>query len=79
MQISRRNVRLPPSPAMVVQTANPTGWKWVIRLDEIHTKAGTAYNRSSAVRFAELAIDKHLKRNGGRDARLPIPVRAACE
>ena len=63
----------------VVQTANPTGWKWVIRLDEIHTKAGTAYNRSSAVRFAELAIDKHLKRNGGRDARLPIPVRAACE
>ena len=63
----------------VVQTANPTGWKWVIRLDEIHTKAGTAYNRSSAVRFAELAITKHLKRSSGHNGKLPMPVRTASE
>jgi predicted RNase H-like HicB family nuclease len=61
----------------VVQTANPTGWKWVVRLDEMRTKVGTAYSRASAVRFAELAIQKHLKRSGGRG--LPSPVRATSE
>jgi hypothetical protein len=63
----------------VVQTANPTGWKWVISLDEIRTKAGTAYNRASAVRFAELAITKHLKRCSGHNGKLPMPVRTASE
>src|SRR5436309_10546627 len=31
-------------------------------------EAGTAYNSISAVRFAELAIEKQLKRRGGRDS-----------
>jgi hypothetical protein len=46
----------------VVQTANPTGWKWDVKLDETRTKVGTAYTRTSAMRFAELAIEKHLKK-----------------
>jgi hypothetical protein len=41
-------------------------------------EAGTAYNSISAVRFAELAIEKQLKRRGGRDsAAHPIPVAAS--
>jgi predicted RNase H-like HicB family nuclease len=52
----------------VVQTANPTGWKWVISLDEMRTKAGTGFSRDTAIRFAELAIDKHLKRSRSRNS-----------
>ena len=58
----------------VVQTANPTGWMWVIRLDEIRNKFGTAPTRASAIRFAELAITKHLKRSSRRNEKLPMPV-----
>jgi hypothetical protein len=46
----------------VVQTANPTAWKWIIRLDESHTKEGIAFSRASAIAFAERSIAKHLKR-----------------
>jgi hypothetical protein len=46
----------------LLQTANPTGWKWVVRLDDKRTKVGTAFNKISAMRFAELAIEKLLKR-----------------
>jgi hypothetical protein len=50
----------------ILQTANPTGWKWVIQLDQNRTKSGTAYNKMSAIKFAEFAIEKHLKRSGRR-------------
>jgi hypothetical protein len=65
----------------VVQTANPTGWKWVVRLDETRAKVGTTYSRASAMRFAELAIEKHLKKNGAQDSSkgFPMPVRTASE
>jgi hypothetical protein len=46
----------------VVQTANPTGWKWIINLDESRIKMGTAFSRASAITFAEQSIAKHLKR-----------------
>jgi hypothetical protein len=37
----------------VVQTANPTGWKWSVQLDKLRTKVGTSFNRASAIRRAE--------------------------
>jgi hypothetical protein len=45
----------------VVQTANPTGWKWTVRLDETRTKVGTEFSRAAAILFAERAIDKVAK------------------
>jgi hypothetical protein len=53
----------------VVQTANPTGWKWTIRLDESRTKEGVAFSRASAIAFAERSIAKRLKRENKPSAR----------
>ncbi len=43
----------------VVQTANPTGWKWTVELSDGRTKTGNEnFSRESAVRKAKIAIDK---------------------
>ena len=47
----------------VVQTANPTGWKWTVKLDESRTKTGRAFSRASAIKFAEHVIMKTAKKN----------------
>jgi hypothetical protein len=44
----------------VVQTANPTGWKWTIQFDSKRVKTGAGYNRTSAIALAQRAIDKAL-------------------
>jgi hypothetical protein len=48
----------------VVQTANPTGWKWTVWLDERRTKTGTAFSRALAMTFAQQAIERIIKRSG---------------
>jgi len=48
----------------VVQTANPTGWKWTVWLDERRTKMGNAFSRASAITFAQHAIEKIIKKSG---------------
>ncbi|SRR6266480_1116631 len=48
----------------IVQTSNPTGWKWTFQPDENRTRTSTAPNRAMAVKLAEYAIDKFLKANG---------------
>ena len=45
----------------VLQTANPTGWKWTVFLDENRTRTGIAHSRAHAVLEAERAIDKAIK------------------
>jgi hypothetical protein len=45
----------------VVQTANPTGWKWTVQLDATRTRSGTSYSMKSAVFDAQRKIDKELK------------------
>jgi hypothetical protein len=42
----------------VVQTANPTGFKWTVQLDAKRTRTGEAYSRIAAIANAERAIDK---------------------
>jgi hypothetical protein len=42
----------------VVQTANPTGWRWTVELDENRTKTGSSYSRGNAIFTAVRAIDK---------------------
>jgi hypothetical protein len=48
-------------PYSVVQTANPTGWKWTIYIPGKRPKSGMALNRPTAIRLAETAIDKAIK------------------
>ena len=45
----------------IVQTANPTGWKWIVLLDATRTRTGIAHSRAHAVLDAERAIDKAMK------------------
>jgi len=47
----------------VLQTANPTGWKWTVWLDERRTKSGVSFSRATAILFAEHAIEKIVKRS----------------
>ncbi len=44
----------------VVQTANPTGWKWTVQLDATRTRSGTSYSMKSAVLAAQRKIDDGL-------------------
>jgi hypothetical protein len=45
----------------VVQTANPTGWKWIVLLGGKHIRTGTGYNRAGSIALAQRAIDNLLK------------------
>ncbi len=47
----------------VVQTANPTGWKWTVQLDETRTKTGSAFSRASAINSVEYVIKKAAKKS----------------
>jgi hypothetical protein len=44
----------------VVQTANPTGWKWTVQLAEGRTKTGVSFSRGHAIFYAINAIDRAL-------------------
>jgi hypothetical protein len=44
----------------VVQTANPTGWKWTMQLDGGHIKTGVSYSRQYAIYEVTNAIEKAL-------------------
>jgi hypothetical protein len=44
----------------VVQTANPTGWKWTVQLDGGRTKTGLSISREYAIFDATNAIEKAL-------------------
>jgi hypothetical protein len=46
---------------VVVQTANPTGWKWTVSIDAKRTKTGTGFSRIGAIRRAEKVIEDYLK------------------
>ena len=50
----------------VVQTANPTGWKWTVDLDAGRKKSGVAHSRESAILGAVRVIDR-LRENREQD------------
>jgi len=41
----------------IVRAANPTDWRWIIRLDEKRTKVGSAFSRL----YADLRPNADLK------------------
>jgi hypothetical protein len=45
----------------IIQTTNPSCWKWIVFLDATRTRSGVALTRADAVLDAELAIEKALK------------------
>ena len=45
---------------MLVQTAKPAGWKWVVHLNSIRTLSGFASDKQLAIHGAKRAIDKAL-------------------
>jgi hypothetical protein len=46
-----------------VQTANPTGYKWIVHLDAVRTRTGESYSMNSAIQDAQRKIDRALKEN----------------
>jgi hypothetical protein len=44
----------------VVETDNPTGWKWTVQLDEGRPKPGLSISREYAIFDATNAIEKAL-------------------
>jgi hypothetical protein len=44
----------------ILQTANPTGWKWTVHMDQRRTKTGESSSRGSAIFSAIRAIDRAL-------------------
>ena len=45
----------------VVQTANPTGFKWIVHLDETRIRTGESFSMKAAIVSAQWTIDKALK------------------
>jgi hypothetical protein len=45
----------------VVQTANPTGFKWTVHIAGRPLKTGIARSRELAIRLAEIAIDGAIR------------------
>jgi hypothetical protein len=45
----------------VVQTADPTGWSWTVKMAGREPRTGSGHNRTSAIALAQIAIDKLLK------------------
>lgn len=45
----------------VVQTANPTGWRWTVSMEGRQPRCGEGHSRATAVTLAQLAIDKLAK------------------
>jgi hypothetical protein len=52
----------------VVQTANPTGWKWTVSIDAKRTKTGSGFSRIGAIRRVEKVIESHLKEQARKSA-----------
>jgi hypothetical protein len=46
---------------LVVQTANPTGYKWTVQLDASRVRTGASCSRDEAIYDAKRFIDKATK------------------
>jgi hypothetical protein len=46
----------------IVQTANPTGWRWTVFLDAARTESGLSNNKSTATLNALNTINKAMQR-----------------
>ena len=42
----------------VVQTSNPTGWKWTVEMEGRRPRVGSGHSRAAAIGLAQIAINK---------------------
>jgi hypothetical protein len=52
----------------VVQTSNPNGWKWTVEMEGRAPRVGSGHSRAAAIALAQIAIDKLVKQNPGRQS-----------
>jgi hypothetical protein len=52
----------------VAQTANPAEWSWTVQMEGREPRTGSAYNRTTAVALAQIAIDKLIKADPPADS-----------
>jgi hypothetical protein len=52
----------------VAQTANPAEWSWTVQMEGRQPRTGSAYNRTTAVALAQIAIDKLIKADPSADS-----------
>jgi len=52
----------------VAQTANPAEWSWTVQMEGRQPRTGSAYNRTTAVALAQIAIDKLIKTHPPADS-----------
>lgn len=46
----------------VVQTTDPTGWKWTVELGREQTRTGSGRSRTAAIGLAQITIDEAIKK-----------------
>jgi hypothetical protein len=52
----------------VVQTADPTGWSWTVKMQGREPRTGSGHNRTAAIALAQIAIDKLIKAHPPADS-----------
>ena len=52
----------------IVQTSSPSGWRWTVEMEGRRPRVGTGYSRAAAIALAQIAIDKLIKQNPGRQS-----------
>ena len=52
----------------IVQTSSPSGWRWTVEMEGRRPRVGTGYSRAAAIALAQIAIDKLIKKNPGRQS-----------
>jgi hypothetical protein len=62
----------------VAQTANPAEWSWTVHMEGRQPRTGSAYNRTTAVALAQIAIDKLIKAPPADSDSAPIIARASA-
>jgi hypothetical protein len=63
----------------VLQTANPTGWSWTVKMEDREPRTGSAHTRTAAIALAQIAIDKLLKAHPpANSGGAPTAVRASA-
>ena len=46
----------------VIQTINPTSWKWRVQLPNGRTEMGNSFRRETAIKLAIYTIEKDMQR-----------------
>jgi hypothetical protein len=63
----------------VAQTANPAEWSWTVHMEGRQPRTGSAYNRTTAVALAQIAIDKLIKADPNSDGATIVAGASARE